>query len=60
MRNLIENASHYSPEGGVIEVQGRPAERAVEITVADRGTGIPEADLPRTAGLGKVRRRDTG
>ncbi len=47
LRNLIENAANYSPEGGQIEVGARRQGEAVELTVADRGPGIPEADLPR-------------
>jgi two-component system, OmpR family, phosphate regulon sensor histidine kinase PhoR len=46
-RNLIENASNYSPEGGVIEVASRRDGDWIDVTVADRGTGIPQADLPR-------------
>jgi two-component system phosphate regulon sensor histidine kinase PhoR len=48
LRNLLENASNYSPEGGTIEVNARrraPAE--IEVAIADRGPGIPEADLAR-------------
>ena len=47
LRNLMENASNYSPEGGTIEVDVRPLRRTIELTVADRGPGIPEADLAR-------------
>ncbi len=46
-RNLIENASNYSPEDGVIEVTARMSGAKIEIAVADRGPGIPESDLPR-------------
>jgi len=47
LRNLLENAANYSPEGGTIEVTARRAGEAIEISVADRGPGIPETDLPR-------------
>jgi two-component system phosphate regulon sensor histidine kinase PhoR len=47
LRNLIENASNYSPDGAVIDVGARRLDGAVELSVADRGPGIPEADLPR-------------
>ncbi len=47
LRNLLENASNYSPEGSTIEINARRVFDAVEITVADRGPGVPEADLPR-------------
>lgn len=47
LRNLMENASNYSPEHGVIEVSTRRAGRVIELVVADRGPGIPLPDLPR-------------
>ena len=47
LRNLLENAANYSPEGGRIDVAARAAAGVVELTVADRGPGIPPADLPR-------------
>jgi two-component system phosphate regulon sensor histidine kinase PhoR len=47
LRNLVENASNYSPEGEVIDVESRRVSDGVELTVADRGPGIPERDLPR-------------
>ncbi len=47
LRNLLENASNYSPEGGTLEVTATRAGRDVRIEVADRGPGIPDADLPR-------------
>jgi two-component system phosphate regulon sensor histidine kinase PhoR len=46
-RNLIENASHYGPEDSVIEIESRLIDGRIEITVADRGPGIPAEDLPR-------------
>ncbi|HUL75249.1 MAG TPA: ATP-binding protein [Vicinamibacterales bacterium] len=47
LRNLIENASNYSPEGGTIEISTGRHDGHLELIVADRGPGIPEADLPR-------------
>jgi two-component system phosphate regulon sensor histidine kinase PhoR len=47
LRNLVENASNYSPEGGVIEVATARTDQGVTLTVADRGPGIPDADLSR-------------
>jgi signal transduction histidine kinase len=45
MINLLENACKYaSPRG--IDVRFRQTNGAVEVSVADRGQGIPEADLP--------------
>ncbi len=47
LRNLVENASNYSPEHGVIEITSRRDGAVVELVVADRGPGIPDADLSR-------------
>jgi two-component system phosphate regulon sensor histidine kinase PhoR len=47
LRNLVENASNYSPEGSAIEITTRRAGDAVQLSVADRGPGVPESDLPR-------------
>jgi two-component system phosphate regulon sensor histidine kinase PhoR len=46
-RNLIENAIHYSPDGGTIEVASHRRGDQVVITVADRGPGIPAGELQR-------------
>ena len=46
--NLIDNALKYSSSGGVIAVQVQSrAAGAVEITVADNGPGIPDAEKPK-------------
>lgn len=49
LTNLLDNAVKYSPEGGTIDVTTRPVrgEAMIELTVADSGIGIPEADRPR-------------
>jgi two-component system, OmpR family, phosphate regulon sensor histidine kinase PhoR len=47
LRNLVENASNYSPEQSRIELTAETAGPQVVIHVADRGPGIPEADLTR-------------
>ena len=47
LRNLVENAANYSPEGGQIEIGAERLDGTVAVTVADRGPGIPEPDLPR-------------
>jgi two-component system phosphate regulon sensor histidine kinase PhoR len=47
LRNLVENASNYSPEGSKIELSSQVDGGFVMIRVADRGPGIPEADLTR-------------
>lgn len=47
LRNLVENAANYSPEDAAIEIASRRVDDRVELTVADRGPGVPDADLPR-------------
>jgi two-component system phosphate regulon sensor histidine kinase PhoR len=47
LRNLVENAVNYGPEGSAIEVATHRSGDGLVLTVADRGPGIPEAELPR-------------
>jgi two-component system phosphate regulon sensor histidine kinase PhoR len=47
LRNLVENAVNYSPDGGRILLRSRRAGDRVVITVSDSGPGIPEADRAR-------------
>lgn len=42
--NLLDNALKFTPEGGTVRLQARLAEEKIEITVADDGPGMPEAD----------------
>ena len=47
LRNLLENALNYSPEGTTIALTAERHDSRVLFSVADQGPGIPEADLPR-------------
>jgi two-component system phosphate regulon sensor histidine kinase PhoR len=47
LRNLLENATNHSPEGGRIVMAARRAGERIIITVADEGAGIPPSDLTR-------------
>jgi PAS domain S-box-containing protein len=47
LRNLLQNAVKYSPEGGVITVQGRGDDRQFLVWVNDQGIGIPPQDWER-------------
>jgi two-component system sensor histidine kinase KdpD len=45
--NLLDNATKYSPPGSPIDIDASHAGAFAEITVADRGVGIPRDDLTR-------------
>ncbi len=45
--NLISNAMDFAPPGSLISLTGAPDKHGVEITVKDRGTGIPDFALPK-------------
>jgi len=45
--NLLENATKYTPAGSPITIAARAKEGEVEVEVADRGPGVPEADAER-------------
>ncbi|MBN1890523.1 MAG: GAF domain-containing protein [Thermoflexales bacterium] len=47
LRNLLNNAIKYSPEGGAITVQGHREAQDLLIQVSDHGIGIPPEDVDR-------------
>ncbi len=47
VRNLVENAVNYTPEGGAITVHAAIDAGAFVLTVSDNGMGIPPDDLGR-------------
>lgn len=49
LSNVFENAIRYTPAGGRVALQIRPANEAhyVELVVTDNGAGIPREALPR-------------
>jgi two-component system phosphate regulon sensor histidine kinase PhoR len=47
LRNLLENATNYSPEGSRIVMASERRGDRIALSVSDEGPGIPEADLPR-------------
>jgi two-component system sensor histidine kinase KdpD len=47
LTNLLDNAIKYSPPGSPLDVQVCSAGKDAQITVMDRGVGIPKGDLER-------------
>jgi two-component system, OmpR family, phosphate regulon sensor histidine kinase PhoR len=47
IRNLVENAVNYSPEGAEVRLGAAQQNGTYTITVADSGPGIPNEDLTR-------------
>lgn len=47
LSNLIDNAVAFSPEWGVIEIQGERNEGSVVLRIRDQGSGIPDYALGR-------------
>ena len=47
LRNLVENAVHYSPDNAAIRLEATQQNGVVRISVSDSGPGIPPEDLSR-------------
>jgi two-component system sensor histidine kinase KdpD len=45
--NLLENAAKYTPAGTPVEITAQPIPGAVQVTVADRGPGLPPGEESR-------------
>ncbi len=45
--NVIDNALKYSPPDKPIQIKARTSNQSLEISIADRGEGIPAEDLER-------------
>jgi len=64
LRNLVENACAYTPEGSRIELAAASDATHVRLTVADTGHGIPDVELARIFErfyrVDKARSRDSG
>lgn len=62
--NLMENASKYTQEGGIIRVRLIRSGRDAILTISDNGPGIPKADqahiFDRFYRVDKARSRETG
>ncbi|MDZ4201243.1 MAG: ATP-binding protein [Gallionella sp.] len=47
LRNLLDNAIRYTPQGGQIKITLHPAaHHAATLTITDSGSGVAEAQLP--------------
>lgn len=64
LRNIIENAIKFTPDGGKIEVYGRKLSGFIEIMVKDTGIGVDPEDQPlifeKFAQLGQVSLHSSG
>lgn len=47
LRNLVQNASTYAPDGSTISLEACTDGAAVVLRVTDEGPGLPESDLSR-------------
>lgn len=47
LRNLLDNAIKYSPDGGTVDVEVRRDDAAMVVSVQDSGPGIPQEDRER-------------
>jgi two-component system, OmpR family, sensor kinase len=47
LRNLLDNAIKYSPEGGQVDISLEQADGSAVLRVEDSGPGVPEADRER-------------
>ncbi len=47
VRNLLDNASRYSPDGEAIELSARPTPSGIELVVGDHGPGIAAEERQR-------------
>jgi two-component system, OmpR family, phosphate regulon sensor histidine kinase PhoR len=64
VRNLLDNAVRYSPEGGRVDVRLAERDGRAVLEVEDTGIGIPTRDLPRIFErfyrVDRARSRETG
>jgi signal transduction histidine kinase len=46
LANLLQNASRYTPDGGIVTVAAEAGRSDVLVSVSNTGDGIPQQDLP--------------
>lgn len=49
IRNLLDNAIHYTPSGKSISIELQVHQSVAELRVIDEGNGIPKEDLPHVS-----------
>ncbi|WP_224925327.1 HAMP domain-containing sensor histidine kinase [Bacillus pumilus] len=49
VRNLLDNAIHYTPSGKSISIELFVHQNIAELTITDEGSGIPKAELPHVS-----------
>jgi signal transduction histidine kinase len=47
LSNVLQNAIKFTPAGGAVRVDARPAGRECVIAITDTGIGISDAELPK-------------
>ncbi|MFC1961162.1 sensor histidine kinase, partial [Chloroflexota bacterium] len=47
LNEIVDNARHYTPTGGIVTLTTGYQEKSILVTVADTGIGINPEDLPR-------------
>ena len=52
VRNLLDNAVKYSPDGGLIVVRGQAGDQEVVLSVADQGVGLAPEHVNRLFEIG--------
>jgi signal transduction histidine kinase len=45
LQNLLDNAVKYSPQGSQITISGKMKNDHIQVSIADEGQGIPQAEL---------------
>ena len=46
LANLLQNASRYTPEGGVVSITAEARPNDALVSISNSGDGIPSGDLP--------------
>jgi len=47
LANLLDNAIKFTPKGGQVDLEAKPLQKEVVISIKDNGCGIPSRELPK-------------